>query len=102
MSFLTTALHNGSPWLLLACLMILAGVVIGLFTEAGSGIASHPFTRPNGGGELASDLPPASIGRAEFEPILWGHPHPPKRHRAAERPAHEHSAVRVTPLPGTR
>jgi hypothetical protein len=79
MWFLIQALHDGSPWLLLACLTLFAGVVIGLFTEQGSGIASHPFTKPSTGGALASDLPPESIGRAGLEPTLWGHPRPPRR-----------------------
>ena len=70
-------LHDGSGWLLLACLVMTVGVVVGLYTEAGSGIASHPYTRANGSGELASDLPPESIGRAELEPLLWGHPRSP-------------------------
>jgi hypothetical protein len=71
-TYLDHALHDGSPWVLLACLVIFAGVVVGLFTERGSGISYHPYTRPELGGQLASDLPPESIGRAELEPLLWG------------------------------
>jgi len=71
--YLTHALHDGSPWLVLACLTTLVGVVMGVFTERGSGIAVHPYTRAEDGGELASDLPAESIGRPEFEPVLWGH-----------------------------
>jgi hypothetical protein len=64
------ALHDGSLWFLLACLVLFAGVAIGLFTEAGSGIARHPYSKPDLGGELGADLPPESIGRAELEPSL--------------------------------
>ena len=69
--YLHIALHDGSLWFLLACLAILAGTVIGLFTEKGSGISHHPYSKRALGGELASDLPPESIGRAELEPRLW-------------------------------
>jgi hypothetical protein len=78
--YLTHVLHDGSAWLMLACLMVFVGVVIGLFTEAGSGIASHPFTRPGLGGGMG-DLPPEATGRAEIESMLWGHPRPPRRAR---------------------
>jgi hypothetical protein len=66
-------LTDGSPWLLLVCLLMFIGVVIGLYTEQGSGIAHHPYTSPHDGGELGSDLPPESLGRAALEPTLWGH-----------------------------
>jgi hypothetical protein len=68
--FFADVLHNGSLWLLAACTLVIAGVIVALFTEAGSGIASHPYSDPHDGGELASDLPPESIGRAEFDSIL--------------------------------
>src|SRR4051812_32673596 len=70
------SLHDGSLWFLLACLAILVGVVVGLFTERGSGISHHPYTKPELGGELAADLPPESIGRAELEHWLWRRPAP--------------------------
>ena len=76
--YLTHALHDGSLWLLLACFTMLAGVIVGLFTRAGSGIDSHPYTKADLGGALASDLPPESIGRPELEPTLWGHRRPPR------------------------
>jgi hypothetical protein len=69
-TFLTITLHDGSPWVVLACLVVIAGVIAGLFTEAGSGIATHPYSNPYIGGQLASDLPPESLGRAALEPIL--------------------------------
>jgi hypothetical protein len=69
--YLHVALHDGSLLFVLACLVLLAGVVVGLFTKAGSGISHHPYTRPDLGGQLAADLPPESIGRAELEPRLW-------------------------------
>jgi len=67
---LTEVLHDGSPWLVLVCVLMFAGIVIGLFTDRGSGIGSHPFTKAGTGGQLASDLPPESLGRPEFEPVL--------------------------------
>lgn len=79
--YLHEVLHDGSLWFLLACLAILAGTVLGLFTDRGSGIAHHPYTKAGLGGELASDLPPESIGRAELEPLLWRSAQ--KRRRAA-------------------
>jgi len=65
------ALHDGSLWLVIVCLATLAGVVIGSYTDRGSGIARHPYTKPDLGGELAADLPAEAIGRAELEPRLW-------------------------------
>ena len=61
--FLHNALHDGSLWLLLACFVIFAGTVIGLFTDKGSGISHHPYSKPEFGGQLASDLPAEAIGR---------------------------------------
>jgi hypothetical protein len=74
--FFAQALHNGSPDLMLAVLALLAALVM---TQAvsGSGIAQHRYVKPEDGGELASDLPPESIGRPEIEPLLLRHP----RHR---------------------
>ncbi len=43
--YIHNALHDGSLWLLLACLVIFAGTVIGLFTEQGLGISHHPYSR---------------------------------------------------------
>jgi hypothetical protein len=77
MSLLHDALHNGSLWMLVACIVVFAGVVVGVMTNAGSGISSHPYENPYDGGELASDLPPESIGRAEIEPLLRRR-HPPR------------------------
>jgi hypothetical protein len=68
-----TTLNDGSLWLLLVCVLMFIGVVIGCYTEGGSGIARHPYDSPHGAGELASDMPPESIGRAQLEPLLWRH-----------------------------
>jgi hypothetical protein len=57
------ALHDGTPWLLLACLVIFAGIVIGLYTETGSGISHHPYSKPERGGELVPDPSSDSITR---------------------------------------
>jgi putative drug exporter of the RND superfamily len=70
LSFLDGLAVSSAIAVLLACLILLAGVVVGLFTEAGSGISHHPYTKPDLGGELAADLPPESIGRAELESWL--------------------------------
>jgi hypothetical protein len=78
-------LNDGSPWLLLVCLLLFIGVVLGLYTEAGSGISNHPYTSPHDGGELASDLPPESLGRAAVEPILWRHATPVAREQPPAR-----------------
>ena len=76
--YLAHALHDGSLWIVGACLVVLAGVVVGLFTRAGSEITSHPYTRPGSGGPLAADLPAEETGRAELEPVL-------RRRRRANR-----------------
>jgi hypothetical protein len=84
---LTEILHDGSLWFLLVCLLLIAGVVIGLFTRSGSGIDSHPYGKTSGADELASDLPSESIGRVELEPLLWRkrpRHHRPRPHRRGE------------------
>jgi hypothetical protein len=70
-SFLSSALHDGSPWLLLACVMVFAGVVIGLYTRSGREISSHPYARHGNSGELGTDLPSQITGREELEARLW-------------------------------
>jgi hypothetical protein len=77
---LSSALNNGSPYLILACIVVFAGVVVGFYSRRGSGIDAHPYTKSEQGGELGSDMPPESIGRPEMEPLLWPkraghHPH---------------------------
>ena len=79
---LSEALHDGSPWVVLVCVLMLVGVVIALFTERGSGITRHPYTKAASGGALASDLPEEALGRAELEPLLWGHARPPRAGRS--------------------
>ena len=76
--YLAHALHDGSLWVVGACFVVFAGVVVGLFTRAGSEISSHPYTRPGSGGGLAADLPSEAIGRAQLEPVL-------RRHRRRRR-----------------
>ncbi len=70
--YLHTALHDGSPEFLFVVLMLLGSLVLHL-TVRGSGIARHPYSSPHDGGELASDLPPEAIGRAQLEPLLTPH-----------------------------
>ena len=68
-AFLDTALHDGSSWLILACLVLFAGVV-GLYTRTGSGINPHPYEKAGDGGDLGTDMPPEATGREELETIL--------------------------------
>jgi hypothetical protein len=44
--------HGGSLWLLLVCVLLVAGVVIGLFTRRGSGIDVHPYAKTSDADEL--------------------------------------------------
>jgi len=76
--YLHQALHNGSPVFMLVILVLLVALVMSQ-TMRGSGIARHPYTKPYDGGELASDLPPESIGRPEAEPLLTHRPMSPDR-----------------------
>jgi hypothetical protein len=69
-SYVVTSFHHGSAWLLLACVVLFVGTVVGLMTETGSGIISRPYTNPYDGGALGSDLPPGAIGHADLEPYL--------------------------------
>ena len=71
--YLHQALHNGSPEFMFAVLVLLVALVMSQ-TVRGSGIAQHPYAKPYDGGELASDLPPESIGRPELEPVLIHRP----------------------------
>jgi hypothetical protein len=68
--FLTTALHDGSPWLLLACLVMFIGVGVALYTRTGSGINAHPYAKVGDGSELGTDMPAEATGREEMERIL--------------------------------
>jgi hypothetical protein len=70
-AFLDTALHDGSPWVVLACLVVFVGVVVGLYTRSGSGISSHPYEKAGDGGDLGTDMPSEATGREELETILW-------------------------------
>jgi hypothetical protein len=78
-AFLNTALHDGSPWAILACLVAFAGVVIGLYTRSGSEISSHPYAK-GADGDVDTDPPSGATGREEFERLL--------RLRRAGRRAH--------------
>jgi hypothetical protein len=74
-SFLDTALHDGSTWLVLACFAVFVGVAVGLYTRTGSGIDSHPYERYGDGDESGTDMPSDANGREELETILS-----PRRH----------------------
>lgn len=83
-TFLATVLHDGSLWLMVACLTVFAGVVVGLFTRSGSETSAHPYEKGGNGGDLGTDMPPEASGREEFEAVLW-----PRR--AGRRRARRHS-----------
>jgi hypothetical protein len=80
MTYVAAALH-GSSWLLIAGVVVLAAVVA-LWTRGGAAIESHLYSKPNGSGELGSDMPRESIGRDELEPLLW-----PRRAGRNRKPA---------------
>jgi len=84
-ALLNTALHDGTPWLALTCLVMFAGVVVGFYTRTGSGINAHPYEKGGNGGELGTDMPPEATGREELEAVLW-----PRR--AGRRPPRDDSA----------
>jgi hypothetical protein len=69
--YLTTALHDGSVWLVVACLAVFVGVVVGLYTRSGSEISVHPYEKVGDGSSVATDMPSEETGREEIEPILW-------------------------------
>ncbi len=69
-AFLETALHDGSPWEVLVCLLVFVGVAVGLYTRSGSGISSHPYEQAGDGGELGTDMPAEATGREELDTIL--------------------------------
>jgi hypothetical protein len=66
-------LQHGNPEFLAGIAVLLAGLISSQSTT-GSGISRHPYARASDGGELASDLPRESIGRAQLEPLLWARP----------------------------
>jgi hypothetical protein len=74
------ALHHGNPEFLVGVLVLLVGLVQSQ-SAADDGIGRHPYARASDGGELASDLPPEAIGRAELEPLLWSRPASRRRPR---------------------
>jgi hypothetical protein len=69
--FLTTALHDGSVWLIVACVTVLVGVVVGLYTRSGSEISAHPYAKVGDGSAVGTDMPSEATGREEIEPVLW-------------------------------
>jgi hypothetical protein len=76
--YLPDVLTDGNPEFLLG----IAGLLVALVqsqTVADSGIDRHPYARAADGGELASDMPPESIGRPELEPLLWKRPRRARR-----------------------
>ena len=68
--FLTNALHDGSVWLIVACLAVLVGVVVGLYTRSGSEISDHPYAKVGDGSAVGTDMPSEATGREEIEAVL--------------------------------
>jgi hypothetical protein len=58
-------------WLIVACLAILVGVVLGLYTRSGSEISEHPYDKVADGSAVGTDMPSEATGREEIEPLLW-------------------------------
>jgi hypothetical protein len=69
-AFFTIALHDGTLWVLLACVVVVVGVGVGLFTRTGSGINAHPYPRSGDGVGLATDMPAEATGREELAALL--------------------------------
>ena len=69
--FLNTTWHDGSVWLIVACLTVFVGVVVGLYTRSGSEISAHPYARVGDGTAVGTDMPSEATGREEIEPVLW-------------------------------
>ena len=67
--FLASALHDGSGWVMLACLVLFAGAV-GLYTRRGSGLDAHPYAKGGDGGDLGTDMPAEATGREEMDAVL--------------------------------
>jgi hypothetical protein len=61
---------DGNPEFLLGVVALIAGLVQSQSMGDGA-VSRHLYAKANDGGELASDLPPESIGRDELEPLLW-------------------------------
>jgi hypothetical protein len=80
-SFLETALHDGSLWVLLACSVVFAGVVVGFYGRGVTEINPHPYEKTGDGTDLGTDMPADATGREELEAILW-----PQR-RGGRRPS---------------
>jgi hypothetical protein len=82
-SYLETALHDGSPWVLLACFVVFAGVVVGFYGRGAMDINPHPHPceKPGDGTDLGTDMPAEATGREELEAILW------PRRRGGRRPS---------------
>jgi hypothetical protein len=74
------ALQHGNPEFLVGVAALLAGLISSQ-SVTGRDICRHPYARATDGGELASDLPPESIGRAQLEPLLWARPGRRRRFR---------------------
>jgi hypothetical protein len=56
-TYLHSALHDGSAWVVFACVALFVGVVVGLYSRSGMAIDAHPYDKPADGDEIAPDLP---------------------------------------------
>jgi hypothetical protein len=50
-SYLKSAWHDGSLWVVCSCIVLFIGVVGGLYARSGMAISFHPYDKPADGGE---------------------------------------------------
>ena len=60
-ALLITALHDGSWWLVLACLSVFVSPVVGLYTRRGSEISFQPYANGGDAGELRWGWKPGDL-----------------------------------------
>jgi hypothetical protein len=80
--------------------IVLAGVVVGLYTRRGSEVSSHPYVKGGIGGHLGADLPSEATGREELEARLW--PRRPGRCAGRQQALSEGVTTRAADLRPTR
>jgi hypothetical protein len=50
-SYLKSAWHDGSLWVVCSCIVLFVGVAVGLYARSGMAISFHPYDKPADGGE---------------------------------------------------
>jgi hypothetical protein len=68
--YLSTALHNGSLWVIVACVAMFVGGGVFLYSRAGSGINAHPYAKGGDGRAPGTDMPAEATGREEMQQVL--------------------------------